>query len=143
MLEDLDHEAVKTLTINFIKTLCDEVGFPIDQKYKTPQLARTTVLVSSNFTIRDLVSDGPGLDQNLRAIARRFWQINIYELLRLLQLKLVNKQQLGELKKAGNNDMAKLFLDYDYLTDTPTGKELKKPEEYQQTLRDYFYNLTS
>lgn len=143
MLEDLDHEAVKTLSINFIKTICDEAGFAIDQKYKTPQLAKTTVLVSSNFTIRDLVPEGAGYDQNLSAICRRFWQIQIYELLRLLQLKLVKKQTLAELKRQGNTDMGKVFIDYDYLQDCPTGKELKKPEEYQAILRDYFYTLTS
>nr|QKE54887.1 MAG: replication protein [Parvoviridae sp.] len=143
MLEDLDHEAIKTLSINFVKTLCDEAGFAIDQKYKTPQLARTTVLVSSNFTIRDLVPEGAGYDQNLTAICRRFWQIKIYELLRLLQLKLVPKYQLAVLKKEGNSDMSKVFMDWDYLSDSPTGKELKKPEEYQQIIRDYFFAMTS
>ena len=36
MLEDLDFEAVERLSINFLKTICDESGFPIDQKYKAP-----------------------------------------------------------------------------------------------------------
>ena len=143
MLEDLDHEAVQKLSINFIKTICDEAGFPVDQKYKTPQLARTTVLVSSNFTIRDIVPEGPGFDQNLTAICRRFWQVKIYELLRLLQLKLVSKTQIAELKKEGNTDMSRLFMDWDYLGDGPTGKPLKSPVEYQQIVRDYFYALTS
>lgn len=58
MLEDLDHEAVQRLGINFVKTLCDESGFAIDQKYKTPQLIRTTVLVTSNFDIPGILSDG-------------------------------------------------------------------------------------
>ena len=143
MLEDLDHEAILKLSINFIKTICDEAGFSIDQKYKTPQLARTTVLVSSNFTIKDLVPEGAGYDQNLTAIARRFWSCNIYELLRLLQLKLVPKVERAALKKEGNTDMSKLFLDWDYVTDAPTGKRLKDPAEYQQIIRDYFYALTS
>ena len=143
MLEDMDHEAVKTLSINFLKTLCDEAGFSIDQKYKTPQLARTTVLVSSNFTIRDLVPEGAGYDQNLSAICRRFWEIKVYELLRLLHLKLVPRQRLAELKKEGNQDMSKVFMDWDYLTDSPTGKELQDPAHYQQVIRDYFYSLTS
>lgn len=143
MLEDLDHEAVDKLSINFLKTICDEAGFAIDQKYKTPQLARTTVLVSSNFTLQDVVPEGPGYHQNLPAIARRFWQIKIYELLRLLQLKLVDKATRAELKKEGNTDMSKLFLDWDYVTDVPTGKQLKQPMEYQQLIRDYFFALTS
>lgn len=143
MLEDLDHEAVEKLSINFIKTICDEAGFAIDQKYKSPQLARTTVLVTSNFSIRELVQEGPGFDQNLTAICRRFWQIKIYELLRLLQLKLVSKEDRAILKKEGNVDMSKLFMDWDYLQDVPTGKPIKKPMEYQQIIRDYFFALTS
>nr|QKK82950.1 hypothetical protein 2 [Trichosanthes kirilowii parvo-like virus] len=143
MLEDLDHEAVEKLSINFIKTVCDEAGFAIDQKYKSPQLARTTVLVTSNFTIRELVPEGAGFDQNLAAISRRFWQIKIYELLRLLQLKLVPKEERAALKKEGNNDMSKLFMDWDYLSDVPTGKQLRSPDEYQQVIRDYFFALTS
>nr|UQB76437.1 nonstructural protein [Flumine parvovirus 16] len=142
MLEDLDHEAVEKLSINFIKTICDEAGFAIDQKYKTPQLARTTVLVSSNFQIKELVPEGAGYDQNLTAICRRFWQIKIYEILRLLQLKLVPKEDRARLKKEGNNDMSKLFMDYDYMTDSPTGKDIKTPFEYQQIIRDYFFALT-
>jgi hypothetical protein len=143
MMEDLDHKAVETLSINFIKTICDEAGFAIDQKYKTPQLARTTVLVTSNFTIKDLVPEGPGFDSNLTAICRRFWQIKIYELLRLIQLKLVPKNVQAELKKGGNNDMSRLFMDWDYLTDSPTGKPIKSAMEYQQIIRDYFFALTS
>ena len=143
MLEDLDHEAVLKLSINFIKTLCDEAGFAIDQKYKTPQLARTTVLVTSNFKIKDLVPEGAGFDQNLAAICRRFWECDVHAMLRLLQLKLVPKMERAALKKEGNTDMSKLFLDWDYVTDTPTGKRLKEPAEYQQIIRDYFYALTS
>lgn len=142
MMEDLDHEAIQRLSINFIKTICDEAGFAIDQKYKTPQLARTTVLVSSNFTIRDLVQEGAGFDQNLTAICRRFWQIQIYELLRLLQLKLAPKKVLAELKREGNTDISRCFLDWDYLTDGPTGRPIKTPFDYQQIIRDYFYGVT-
>lgn len=139
MLEDLDHEAVKKLSVNFIKTICDEVGFAIDQKYKTPQLAKTTVLVSSNFNIRELVSEHAGFDMNVEAISRRFWQCSIHEILRLLQLKLVPKATRQELKKEGNMDLSKLFVDWDYLTDSPTGKPIRSPCEYQQVIRDYFF----
>lgn len=125
-----------------MQTICDEAGFAIDQKYKTPQLARTTCLVSSNFTIRDLVEEGPGYAVNVEAIKRRFWEVPIYALLRLLSLKLIPKDQRNALKKEGNDDASKLFIDWDYLTDVPTGKELKSPMEYQQIIRDYFYALT-
>ena len=143
MLEDLDHEAVEKLSINFIKTICDEAGFPYDKKYKSTQLGRTTVLVTSNFTIKELVPEGAGYDQNLAAIARRFWQVKVHELLRLLGLKLVPKETRAVLKKEGNSDMSKLFMDWDYLTDTPTGKDVKTPMHYQQVIRDYFFALTS
>ena len=109
----------------------------------SPQLSRATVLVSSNFTIRDVVPEGAGFDQNLSAVCRRFWQIKIYELLRLLQLKLVDKAERAKLKRDGNNDMSKLFLEWDYVTDVPTGKPIKSPAEYQQIIRDYFFALTS
>ncbi|KAF0683640.1 Aste57867_24312 [Aphanomyces stellatus] len=51
ILEDLDMDNVEKLTVQFLKTICDEAGFPIDQKYKTPQLAPTTVLVTSQYSI--------------------------------------------------------------------------------------------
>lgn len=143
IMEDLDHEAVEKLSINFIKTICDEAGFSIDQKYKTPQLARTTVLVTSNFGIRDIVPESAGFHKNVAAIQRRFWECKIYELLRLLQLKLVPKETRAALKKEGNSDVSKLFLDWDYVTDIPTGKPIKEPAYYQQAIRDYFYALTS
>lgn len=143
MLEDLDHEAVEKLSINFIKTICDEAGFSIDQKYKTPQLARTTVLVTSNFIIREIVPETAGFHKNVQAIARRFWECKIYELLRLLQLKLVPKETRSQLKKEGNADVSKIFMDWDYVTDAPTGRPIKEPAFYQQAIRDYFYALTS
>lgn len=143
MLEDLDHEAVKRLSIQFLKTICDEAGFPIDQKYKTPQLATTTVLVTSNFGIYELVEEGPGHAMNVAAIARRFWELNIYGLLRLLKLKLIPKEERAVLKKEGNTDYGKLFMSWDYLLDVPTGEDIKSPEEYQDIIRDYFFTLTS
>lgn len=143
MLEDLDFEATKRLSIQFMKTLCDEAGFPIDQKYKTPQLARTTVLVTSNFELKDMVDEGPGHGMNVAALARRFWELNIYSLLRLVQLKLIPKEERQALKKEGNDDFSKLFMEWDYVTNVPTGRAIKSPEEYQTIIRDYFYALTS
>lgn len=139
MLEDLDHEAVERLSINFIKTLCDEAGFPIDQKYKTPQLIKTNVLITSNFSISDIMQDGPGLEQNKAAIYRRFWHVNTYNFLRILGLKLIPKFDQLRLKKEGNTDPSKLFLTWDYATDIPTGESIQSPEYYQQLIKDTFY----
>ena len=157
MLEDLDHEAVEKLSINFIKTICDgnehyniyhwnplirfiaEAGFSIDQKYKTPQLARTTVLVSSNFAIKDLIPETAGYDQNIQAIARRFWQVEAKAFLRVLGLKLISKYEIQMLKKQGNADPGKLFMTWDYTTETPLCEPIKTPEEYQVMIKDAFY----
>ena len=124
MLEDLDHQNVEKLGIQFLKTLCDEAGFPIgmldaldlmyclcdtmnticrdcyrmnmnldqifiDQKYKTPQLAKTSVLVTSNFTIDAVVPEGKGVDETKMALHRRFLQLRVDQLLQFLGLKLI------------------------------------------------------
>lgn len=144
MLEDLDHEAVELLGTNFLKTLCDEAGFPIDQKYKTPQLARTTVLVSSNFTINQLVTQSEktnifGKETNIKALLRRFWVIDGRDLLKLLGLKLRPRYEIGQLKKEGNADPGKLFLAWDYMNDVPACVPLKDPTHYQQVIKDTYY----
>lgn len=139
LLEDLDHEAVERLSINFIKCICDEVGFSVDQKYKTPQLARTTVLVSSNFTINEIIPEGKGIEETKAALTRRFWHINIYSLLRLLGLKLLPKDQRLALQKEGNQDPGKLFMTWDYMQDVPTGTPIKSPTMYQAMIKNEFY----
>lgn len=139
LLEDLDHEAVERLGINFLKTICDEAGFAVDQKYKTPQLARTTCLVTSNFDIQSIMPEGKGIEDNLAAMYRRFYQINIYSLLRLLGLKLLSKQERNKLKLAGNTDPSRLFITWDYATDLPTCTPLMPATHYQQIIRDNYY----
>ena len=139
MLEDLDHEAVERLSLNFIKTICDESGFAVDQKYKTPQLCRTTVLVTSNFTIPDVMPDGPGLEDNKKAIMRRFWHVNIYALLRLLGLKLLPKPDRQQLQKDGNNDPGRLFMTWDYVQDIPLCTPIREFTHYQQLIKDSYY----
>lgn len=144
MLEDLDHDAVDKLSTNFIKTLCDESGFPIDQKYKTPQLARSTILVTSNFTISEVIMQSDeanmwGKSGNVAAILRRFWHLNVKDFLRLLNLKILPKYEIQMLKKQGNTDPSKLFMVYDYNLDIPTGEPLKNPEYYQQLIKDSYY----
>lgn len=139
MLEDLDHEAVERLSINFIKTICDESGFAIDQKYKTPQLARTTVLVTSNFSINDILLDGPGLEENKKAFYRRFWHVGIYNFLRVVGLKLLPREDRQKLQKEGNQSPGALFLSWDYATDMPTGEPMQAPAHYQQLIKDAYY----
>lgn len=140
MLEDLDHEAVERLSVNFLKTICDEAGFAIDQKYKTPQLARTTVLVTSNFNIKAIIPQDYGTQETEAALLRRFWHLNIYELLRVLGLKLLPKWDRQQLQKEGNQDPGRLFITWDYTTDVPLCQPIASPKHYQDVIRDRFYS---
>lgn len=145
MLEDLDHDAVDKLTTNFLKTLCDESGFPVDQKYKTPQLARSVILVTSNFTIENVIGNSEeanvfGKEENKKALLRRFWHVSANELQRLLGLKLISKYEINMLKKAGNQDPGKLFMDYNYLEDMPTGKPIESGAHYAKIIKDTYYS---
>lgn len=142
MLEDLDHEAVQRLGINFLKTICDEAGFPIDQKYKTPQMIQATCLVTSNFTINEILEQQEitvGMEQNLPAMLRRFYHVRIDNLLHLLNLKLLPKWDRIKLQKEGNCDMAKLFITWDYVSDSPMCMPLRDPETYQEIIRNHYY----
>ena len=144
MLEDLDHDAIDKLSVNFLKTLCDEAGFAIDQKYKTPQLTRATILVTSNFTIDDVVHHSEETNHNARALnkqalCRRFWHIEIKQLLQLLGLKLLPNFEIQELKKKGNTDPGKLFINWDYISDLPTCEPIQSPEAYAKIIKDSYY----
>lgn len=144
MLEDLDHDAVDKLSTNFLKTLCDESGFPIDQKYRTPQLARSTILVTSNFTIHDIIDQSEecnvfGKSENKAALMRRFWHVPINEFLHAVGLRMIPKYEISMLKKQGNTDPSKLFMSYDYIRDIPTGEPLKPVEYYQKLIKDLYY----
>lgn len=146
MLEDLDHDAVDKLSTNFIKTLCDEHGFPLDQKYKTPQLARSTILVTSNFTIHDVIWNSDeanvfGKQENCKAIQRRFWMVHAKEFLRILDLKLITKYECDMLKKSGNTDPSKLFINWDYVQDIPKAEPIKSAKEYQEIIKNKFYSF--
>lgn len=140
LLQDVDHAVVEKLGVQFLKTVCDEAGFPVDQKYKTPQLARTTVLVTSNFTLGDVMPDDMrGRNENMAALTRRFWIVKVNDLLRALSIKMLSRYELTQLKKEGNQDPAKLFLSWDYLRDVPTGEPLAKPEELQAMIKQLYY----
>lgn len=144
MLEDLDHDSIDKLSVNFVKTLCDEAGFPIDQKYKTPQLARATILVTSNFKIDEVIihsdeTNGNARAQNSAALYRRFYHIEIHQLLQLLGLKLLPNYEVQQLKKAGNNDPGKLFICWDYVNNMPKCEPIQSPEFYAKLIKDSYY----
>lgn len=141
MLEDLDMDNVERLTIQFLKTLCDEAGFPIDQKYKTPQLTRATILITSNYSLDQLINpeNSQDVEGSKRALRRRFFHVRVDHMHSLLGIKIIGDYERKRLKKEGNEDCSKLYMDWDYVQDTPTGKPLKSPEQYQTIIRDYYY----
>ena len=140
LLQDVDHQTLEKLGVQFFKSICDEAGYPIDQKYKTPQICRLCVLVTSNFQIENVVpEDLKGRSENLAALYRRFWQVQTHSFLRVLGVKLLSKYELRQLKKEGNLDPRKLFMSYDYLRDIPTGEPLKTAKEYQEIVRQAYY----
>ena len=137
LLQDVDHGTIEKLGVQFIKSICDEAGYPVDQKYKTPQIERLTILVTSNFGIRDVLpEDMPGRRENLAAIERRFFEVNIRDLLQFCGVKLLSKYEINQLKKQGNTDPKAIFMAWDYLRDCPTGDALKEPAEYQQMKKE-------
>ena len=140
MLEDLDHANVEKLGIQFLKTLCDESGFPIDQKYKTPQLTKTTVLVTSNFQIDAVVPEGKGVDETKMALHRRFLELRVDQFLTMLGLKLIPTYERKQLKLRGNNDPKAVFMTWNYVYNIPTGEEVKDPEHYQNMIIDMVYS---
>jgi predicted AAA+ superfamily ATPase len=140
LLQDIDHAFVEKFGVQFLKTLCDEAGFPIDQKWKTPQIIRTTVLVTSNHTLNQIIpEDLKGRSEACAALNRRFWQLHISELLRILDLKMITRYEIGILKNQGNQDPKRLFMTWDYATDSPLATPLKTAEEYQEILKKAFY----
>jgi hypothetical protein len=140
LLQDVDHTSMEKLGVQFFKSVCDEAGYPIDQKYKTPQIVRLCVLVTSNFSIADVMPEEiRGRNENLVALRRRFWEVNIRDLLPILGLKLLPKYEITQLKKAGNKDPSKIFMTWDYMRDCPLGEPLKDPEYYQEIIRTKYY----
>lgn len=143
LLQDVDHaafEGPRALGTQFFKSICDEAGYPIDQKYKTPQIERLCILVTSNFKIEEVLpEETKGRHEQLTALRRRYWQVNIKNLLPILGLKLLPKYELNQLKKAGNTDPNKCFMTWDYLRDIPVGEPLKKVDEYQQMIKDAYH----
>lgn len=141
LMQDVDHTSLERLGVQFFKSVCDEAGYPIDQKYKTPQIVRLCVLITSNFHINDVLpEDLKGRNENLAALRRRFWEINVRDLLPILGLKLLSKYEITQLKKAGNTDPSKLFMTWDYLRDCPVGEPLKPASYYQEVIRAKFYS---
>lgn len=98
------------------------------------------MLVTSNFPLSDVLpEDMKGRNENLAALTRRFWIVKSHELLRALNIKLLSRYELTQLKKEGNQDPSKIFLSWDYLRDTPTGEPLPAPEVMQEKIRQLYY----
>ena len=125
LLQDVDINVMERLGVAFFKCICDEGGYPVDAKYKSPQIERLTILVTSNFTIDETVpEDLKGRRENLAALRRRYWKVDVRGLLRILGLKLLPKYEINQLKKAGNLDPRKIFMSWDHIRDCPTGEDV-------------------
>nr|UQB76434.1 nonstructural protein [Flumine parvovirus 12] len=142
LLEDLDHAAVENLGLNFIKTMCDESGFTFDQKYKAGQRSVTTVLISSQFDIANILDH---LDKQIeigeqgKALRRRFMEIHSNDLQRLLGIKLKNRYELGLLKQSGNTEVSKCYYAWNYVENMPSLRAIPSPEECQALIREAYY----
>lgn len=140
LMQDVDHNNIERLGPQFFKSICDETGYPVDRKYLAVDMSRLCVLVTSNFRIHDVLpEDMLGRNEQLTAMRRRFFEVNIRDLLPVLGLKLINSYELKQLKRQGNNDPRKLFIAWDYLRDSPTGEPLQEPEVYQELIKDKYY----
>ena len=97
--------------------------------------------MTSNFTISEVLpEETKGRNDQLAALTRRYWQINIRNLLPFLGLKLLPKYEINQLKKAGNTDPSKIFMSWDYLRDAPTGEPLREASHYQAIIRKQYYD---
>ncbi|KAH9124338.1 hypothetical protein LEN26_008350 [Aphanomyces euteiches] len=122
--------------------LLEDLDSPTVDKLGTPQPTRAVILVSSNQNISQLIN---GLDETKciedtkKAIRRRFFEIRIDDLLRLLGLKLIPEYERKLLNKEGNEDAGRLFMPWNYALDCPTGDPLDTAKKYQQMIRDFYY----
>lgn len=141
MLEDLDYANVEKLGIQFLKTICDEAGFPYDQKYKSPQLTRASILVTSNYEIHNIVEaiGGFGQDETKMALSRRFWKLRVDQVYHILGLKMLDKFERAKLKESGNDDVKNLFYTWDYIRNCPKGEPMRESEYYRKLLCDTYY----
>lgn len=142
LLEDLDHEAVGKLGSNFFKQLTNEAGHRYDQKYEVGGMTVSCILVTANHNIREIFGATIKFcsETVVQAMQRRFLECDIENLLPQLGLKLINKYDQDLLKKKGNLDSSKLFIDWDYVRNEATGAPIQDPEYYRQKLRDFYYN---
>lgn len=141
LLEDLDMDNIEKLTVQKLKTWCDEAGFNYDQKYKSANISRTTVIVTSQYTIDQLINpdNTSDVEGTKRALRRRFFVLRVDALHRLLGIKLIPEYERKQLRKAGNSDASKIYLSWDYTEDVPTGEPLKTSDEYRELVKNAYY----
>lgn len=142
LLSDLSPDVIEKQGIQFLKALCDESGYPIDQKYKAPQPISKPVIVTSNFTIDGVIpEDMVGRNMTKLALMRRFFYVDIVELLRHLNLKIIPKIELNQLKASGNKDPGAVFYDWSYIRNCPTGTPIRDPSYYADRIKALYYGI--
>lgn len=114
LLDDMDPDALKTITVQGLKMLGDDTPFPIDIKYKGGQLIRPRVIITSNFTIEEVLTDcgknhSTTTDIQIEAIKARFTEVHVHKFLHNQGLKFVGPDEVKRLKESGNTDKGMLF----------------------------------
>ena len=107
LMSDLDAEIVNngSLNWNFLKAVVDPGGFNADVKYSGGMRVQGVVVITSNYSIGNLMTiTNPAEHFQLeRAIRRRYIEFKFEELLPKLELELKPKAVLDELKTERNN----------------------------------------
>ena len=119
----------------------NEAGHRFDQKYEVGGHTVSTVIVTSNHTIKEIFNTVVKYysEMVVQAMERRFLQCKIENLLVQLGMKMVSTYDMNLLKKAGNVDVSKLFIDWDYLRNEATGRPIKTPEQCYEVIRQFYY----
>lgn len=110
-LGDFDVSSMRTLKPENLKLMCDPQGFNANKKFGGGEIiAPGRVVVTSNFQLNEcFMPDQIGIEQQKKALNRRFRVVHINEILREHKLKLRSKEQLKILKEMNNFDFSKCF----------------------------------
>lgn len=115
VLEDLGRKEIKYMGPTRIKTMCDTVGFTIDQKYGGGKTINPRIVVTSNHELVDLLSklpEGYEWDEvDMEAVTRRFRVISVQEFLEENNLRLKPHRDLIKLGEE-NSDLRACFVPY-------------------------------
>lgn len=98
-LPDFGIQGMRTLKPDNLKLMCDPQGFNANKKFGGGEIiAPNRVVVTSNYRLGECFIPGTiGVEQQKRALHRRFREVHINTLLKELSLQLLPKEQLNAL----------------------------------------------